>query len=134
MEPANILIIITTIGIIILLAVLVPALIQIKKTTEKTEFFIEQLSAGFDPLLTNIKTTSTELQELSETLREKIEKTDRILDSAQEASGTLLKLSGQIQEAANPIIARIGGITAGINAFSTIFKITHKKERRYFDE
>lgn len=134
MEPADILIIITSIGLIVLLAVLIPVLIQIKKTTQKTEFFIEQLADGLEPLLTNINATSAELQDLSETLREKIDKTDKVLDSAQEAGDILLKLSGQLREAATPVISQIGGITAGINAFSSFFRITHKKERRYFDE
>ena len=134
MELVDILIIITMIGLIGLLAVLIPALIQIRKTTQKTEIFIDQLTNGLEPLLTNVKDTSAELQDLSETLREKIEKTDHILDSAQEAGDILLRLSGQFRDAASPLISQIGGITAGVNAFSSFFRITHKKERRYFDE
>ncbi len=134
MELTDLLIIITVLSLIVLLAVLIPALIQVKKTTRKTEILIDQLSAGLEPLLTNINATSAELQELSETLREKIDKTDTILESAQEASFVLFNISSQLKEAVTPLIPQIGGIAAGINAFSNFFRITKKQERRYFDE
>ena len=134
MELTDLLIIITVISLIVLLAFLIPALIQVKKTTRKTEILIDQLSVGLEPLLTNINGTSTELQELSETLREKIDKTDTILESAQEASFVLFNISSQLKEAVTPLIPQIGGIAAGINAFGNFFRVTQKQERRYFDE
>ncbi len=134
MELLDMLIICTIIAMTLLLAFLIPALIQIKKTTQKTEIFVERLSADLEPLLTNINAATTELQELSESLRSKIDKTDAILDSAQEASYVLVKMSSRLKHLSVPLISELGGILAGIQAFTNFFKISRKPERRYFDE
>ncbi len=119
---------------IALISVLIPTLIQIKRTAKKAETFTDQLNTNLQPVLDNITETSTELQNLSISIRDKIDRTGTILDTTQDASRSLLNTVDLLQETVTPIISQVGGISAGIKAFSSFFIKTEKKERRYFDE
>ncbi len=134
MESADYLIIITAVCLIALISVLIPTLIQIKRTAKKAETFTDQLNTNLQPVLDNITETSTELQNLSISIRDKIDRTGTILDTTQDASRSLLNTVDLLQETVTPIISQVGGISAGIKAFSSFFIKTEKKERRYFDE
>ena len=134
MESVDYLIIITAVCLIALTSVLIPALIQIKRTAKKVEIFTDQLNTNLQPVLDKIDETSSELQDLSISIRDKIDKTEIILDTTQVASRSLLNTVDLLQETVTPIISQIGGVSAGIKAFSSFFIQTEKKERRYFDE
>jgi ABC-type transporter Mla subunit MlaD len=133
-ESADYLIIITAVCLIALISVLIPTLIQIKRTAKKAETFTDQLNTNLQPVLDNITETSTELQNLSISIRDKIDRTGIILDTTQDASRSLLNTVDLLQETVTPIISQLAGISAGIKAFSSFFIKTEKKERRYFDE
>ncbi len=134
MELVDYLIIITAVCLIALTCVLIPALIQIKRTVKQAEIFTDQLNTNLQPALDNINETSSELQNLSISIRDKIDKTGTILDTTQDVSRSLLNTVDLLQETVTPIISQVGGISAGIKAFSSFFIHTGKKERRYFDE
>lgn len=134
MESVDYLIIITAVCLIALVTVLIPALIQIKRTAQKAEILTDQLNTNLQPLLDKVEETSSELQDLSISIRDKIDKTDTILDTTWEASRSLVNTVDLLQKTVTPIISQIGGVSAGIKAFSSFFIKTGKKERRYFDE
>ncbi|MEA3546580.1 MAG: DUF948 domain-containing protein [Thermodesulfobacteriota bacterium] len=134
MESVDYLIIITAVCLIALTYFLIPVLIQIKRTVKQAEILTDQVNTNLQPLLDKIEETSSELQELSISIRDKIDKTGTILDTTQDASRSLLNTVDLLQETVTPIISQVGGISAGIKAFSSFFSRTEKKERRYFDE
>jgi len=131
---SDIFLIIASVGIVILVATLVPVLHQLKRTAEKAETALEKINNELEPLLHKTTEVTEELHTLSVSLNEKIERTDRIFDTVQQAGDTLLSTASLIKETATPLIVQIGAISAGVGAFTNFFKKSEPSERRYFDE
>ncbi|MBU4263993.1 MAG: DUF948 domain-containing protein [Proteobacteria bacterium] len=134
MAISDIFFIIASVGIVILVATMVPVLYQLKRTAEKAETALEKINNEMEPLLHKTTEVTEELHILSVSLNEKIERTDRIIDTVQQAGDTLLNTASLIKETATPLIVQIGAISAGIGAFTNVFKKSKPSERRYFDE
>jgi uncharacterized protein YoxC len=131
---SDIFFIIASVGIVILVATMVPVLYQLKRTAEKAETALEKINNELEPLLHKTTEVTEELHTLSVSLNEKIEKTDRIIDTVQQAGDTLLTTASLVKETATPLIVQIGAVSAGIGAFTNFFKKSKPSERRYFDE
>lgn len=134
MAISDIFFIIASVGIVILVATMVPVLYQLKRTAEKAETALEKINNELEPLLHKTTEVTEELHTLSVSLNEKIEKTDRIIDTVQQAGDTLLTTASLVKETATPLIVQIGAVSAGIGAFTNFFKKSKPSERRYFDE
>ena len=123
-----------SISLIALIIVLIPTLVQLKRTALKAETALETINRDLDPLLVKVHEVSEELQILSASLNEKIEKTDTIIDTVQQAGDNLLSTTDVIRETVTPVVAQIGGISAGITAFARFFKKSEPPKRSNFDE
>lgn len=123
-----------SISLIVIVAAVLPVLFQLKRTYRKAEITLSSLNKDMEPLLTKITEMSDELQTLSASLNTKIEKTDSIIDTAQQAGDALLSTTTLIKETVTPVVAQIGGISAGIAAFASFFKKPEPSERSHFDE
>ncbi|MCB2181130.1 MAG: DUF948 domain-containing protein [Desulfobulbaceae bacterium] len=124
-----------SISLIAVIIVLIPAIAQLRRTAQKAETAIETINRDMDPLLTKITEVSEELHVLSASLNEKIDKTDNIIDTLQRAGEHLLFTTTAVKETVTPVVAQIGGISAGISAFARFFKKSEPSSKRsYFDE
>jgi uncharacterized protein YoxC len=131
---SDIFFIIASVGIVILVATLVPVLYQLKRTAEKAEIALEKINNELEPFLHKTTEVSEELHTLSVSLNEKIERTDHIIDTAQQAGDALLSTASLVKDTVTPVIVQIGAFSAGIAAFTNFFKKSEPSERRYFDE
>lgn len=122
MNILDIFLIIASIGIAATVAVVVPALLQLKRTYRKAEFFVDSLNTDLAPLLKSLSQTSMELQILSATANDKLKRTDRILDNIQHASNTLLMASDMVRSTLVPVVAQVGGLVTGIKTVINFFK------------
>lgn len=134
MATSDIFFIIASVGIVILVATLVPVLYQLKRTAEKAEIALEKINNELEPFLHKTTEVSEELHTLSVSLNEKIERTDHIIDTAQQAGDALLSTASLVKDTVTPVIVQIGAFSAGIAAFTNFFKKSEPSERRYFDE
>lgn len=89
-----------TLSIIILMILLVPLLLQIKRTALRAEALMDSING-------------------------KIAETDHIIKNARHAGESLLLTSRLIRATLAPAIVQIGGITTGIRTF---FNIMHKSQ------
>ncbi|MFZ5766997.1 MAG: DUF948 domain-containing protein [Thermodesulfobacteriota bacterium] len=135
MTPSDIFHITASIGIVLFVAVLVPTLAQIRRTARKAEETLEAINREIEPLLAKATETSSELQLLTVSLNEKVEQADSIIATLQQTGETLLSTANLVKKTVTPVIAQIGGISAGVAAFTSFFKKNEPPpERRYFDE
>lgn len=134
MPTSDIFFIIASICLIVIAVFLVPALMQLKKTAEKAEVTLQTLNNDLEPLMLRLTEVSEELQSLTSAINDKIERTGAIVDTVQLAGDNLLSTTDYLKKNLTPIIAQIGGIGAGISAFTNFFKKNKPTERRYFDE
>jgi len=131
---SDIFFIVASVCIVIAVAALVPALYQLKRTAEKAETALEKINNELEPFLHKTTEVSEELHTLSVSLNEKIERTDHIIDTVQQAGNTLLSTASLVKDTVTPLVVQIGAVSAGIAAFTNFFKKSEPSERRYFDE
>jgi uncharacterized protein YoxC len=97
---------------------LVPTFLQFRRTLQKIEIFIETLNGHVDPLCRSLTEAANEVQILSISLSDKVEKTDAVIYTAQRSAEALLTTTTLIKETVRPFVTTLGGVSAGIMAFS----------------
>ena len=105
---------------------LVPTFLQFRRTLQKTEVLLETLNTHVDPMCQSLTEAANEIQLLSISLSDKLEKTDTVIYTAQKSAETLLTTATMIKETARPFITQIGGFSAGIMAFSNFLSRSRK--------
>ena len=111
-------------------AALVPTFLQFRRTLRKTEVFIEALNKHMDPLCQSLTDAATEIQLLSISLSDKLEKTDAVIYTAQKSADTLLTTTAMLKETVRPFITQIGGFSAGVMAFSHFLNRSWKTPKK----
>lgn len=101
---------------------LVPTFLQFRRTLQKTEVLIETLNTHVDPLCRSLIEAANEIQILSISLSDKLEKTDAVIYTAQKSADILLTTTTMLKETISPFITQLGGFSAGIMAFSHFLK------------
>ncbi|OKY75473.1 MAG: hypothetical protein BM485_06930 [Desulfobulbaceae bacterium DB1] len=135
MSTSDIFYMTASVAMVIIVVLLIPALNQIKRTTRKAEETLDAINRELEPLLAKATETSSELQILTLSLNDKIERTDNIIETLQQTGNTLLSTAILVKKTINPLVAQVGGISAGVAAFTSFFKKNETPlDRRYFDE
>lgn len=109
---------------------LVPTFLQFRRTLQKLEVFIEALNTHVDPMCQSLTEAASEIQMLSISLSDKLDKTDTVIYTAQKSADTLLTTATMIKETARPFITQIGGFSAGIMAFSHFLNRSWKTPKK----
>ena len=100
---------------------LVPALVQLKRTAQKTELFIDTLNREISPLLRSLSQTAGELQSLTASMNEKMDKVDAVMDTVEDTGHILRNTAAMIKQTIVPIATEIGGFGTGVRAFMHFF-------------
>ncbi|MDG4476506.1 DUF948 domain-containing protein [Thiovibrio frasassiensis] len=109
---------------------LVPTFLQFRRTLQKLEICIDNLNRHIDPLCLSLTEAANEIQILSISLSDKIEKTDRVIYTAQKSAETLLTTATMLKDTASPFITHLGGFSAGVLAFSHFLNRSWKKHKQ----
>lgn len=126
MTSSDFLVLLSAACIFAITIALVPAFMQIRRTLQKIELLIESLNQNVEPLCKSLTEAASEIQIFSLSLNEKMEKTDAIIYTAQKSADVLLNTSTMIKESVRPFIAQLGGVSAGIMAFSHFLSRSRK--------
>lgn len=109
---------------------LVPALLQFRRTLQKIEVLIEALNKKVDPLCQSLTEAANEIQCLSISLNDKLERTDAVIYTAQRSADMLLTTTAMLKETVRPFITQIGGFSAGVMAFSHFLNRSWKTPKK----
>ncbi|MCX5875148.1 MAG: DUF948 domain-containing protein [Deltaproteobacteria bacterium] len=109
---------------------LVPTFLQFRRTLQKLEVFIEALNTHVDPMCQSLTEAANEIQLLSISLGDKLDKTDAVIYTAQKSAETLLTTTTLIKETVSPFITTLGGFSAGIMAFSNFLNRSWKTPKK----
>lgn len=122
MTPLDIFLIFAAAAIAILTAVLVPALLQLKKTSHRMENSLEMLERELVPACRKVAAAAGEVELLAATCNAKCEEADVVLRTARQASETLLLTSQALKDSVRPVISGIGGLSAGLLTFGRVLR------------
>ncbi len=121
MTPLDIFLIIIAVSVLILTAVLVPALLQLRRTFKKAEETLHVLERELVPMSNKVTAGAAEVELLAATCNAWLEETDQAVHSVRRAGDTLLLTSQALKDSVRPIISGIGGLTAGLQMFARVF-------------
>lgn len=119
--PSTFFLAVIAFSLVVLVVALVPTLHQIRKTAKKMEGTLEHLGTEMDPLIQSATDTAEELQILTASINDKLDKTDTLFDEVQEAGHVLLATTHILRDKISPALIQIASINAGIKAFSKFF-------------
>ncbi|WP_041718829.1 DUF948 domain-containing protein [Desulfurivibrio alkaliphilus] len=120
MTPLDIFLIFTAGSILILTAVLVPTLLQLKRTYKKAEETLQVLERELVPMSKKITAGAAEVELLAASCTAKLEETDEAIRAVRRAGDTLLLTSQALKDSVRPVISGVGGITAGLQMFARV--------------
>lgn len=109
---------------------LVPTFLQFRRTLQKTEVLIETLNTHVDPLCRSLIEAANEIQILSISFSDKLEKTDAVIYTVQKSADILLTTTTMLKETVRPFITQIGGFSAGVMAFSHFLNRSWKTPKK----
>lgn len=118
MNATDLFIILAGLSLVLIAVALVPAILQVKRTYAKAEAFIDSVGKEVSPLCQRISNAAGEVELLSASLSGKIEQTDKAFQALRQSADTLVLTSNLVKEAVRPMVANIGGLSAGIRTFT----------------
>jgi uncharacterized protein YoxC len=120
----------SAVSIFVIAITLVPTFLQLRRTLQKAEVFCDALNKHVDPLCQSLTEAATEIKQLSLSFGDKLEKTEAVISTAQQSADILLTTSSMLKETARPFITQVGGISAGVLAFSRFLNRSWKKPKK----
>lgn len=100
---------------------LVPTLMQLKRTAQKTELLMDTLNRDIDPLLRSLTHAAGNIENLTATMSEQADRVETVMDTVEDTGRVLHRTADIIRKAVVPAAAEIGGLGAGIRAFIHFF-------------
>ena len=107
---------------LILVLLLIPLLKQIISTAKQAETTLANMDKELVPLLTTTQETVEELQILTASLNDKVEKTDTLFAEIGEASHLVAATSAIVKDNISPVLIQLAGVTSGFRAFTSFFR------------
>ena len=119
-------ILVVTISLAVIASVTLPVLLQVRRTSRRMGKFIENLEDDLKRLSKELTNAASAVETLATTLNEKVEKTDKIIDTVGHSANTLRRSTDLLKDTVIPIVASAGGIRAGIKAFTYFLTKSYK--------
>ncbi len=122
MTATTIFLAILSLAHLLLVILLIPVITQIIKTAKQAETTLANLDTELVPLLQTTNETVEELQVLTSSINDKVEKTETLFTEIGEASHLVATTSAILKDNISPVLVQFAGITSGFKAFTTFFK------------
>jgi len=106
------------ISLVVVAAAGVPMFLQLRRTYAKAELLIDRLNQEAGPLCQKVTAAAGELELLAASLTGKIDQTEKVFHAMEQSANTLLMTSNLLKDAVRPIITNVGGLSAGVRAFT----------------
>ncbi len=114
-----------SLAIAIITLLLVPVLLQIRRTGRQAERLMADLEREMIPLLKNLNDATVELQLLSNSINRKLDDVEQIIHTTRHATENFLLASNMVKKTLLPVITQVGGISAGMLAIASFLRRKH---------
>ncbi len=125
----NVLALIATIVFILIAIFLIPLLVQIKNTMQRTEEFIGLAQREILPVVRDLKETTENLKKISLEVEKDVARLQPLFQSMEEAGGLLHRATGFLQGEATRYVGRSIGTWLGMRAASKAIVKEIKKNK-----
>ncbi len=121
MTPLTLFLTVIALAVVVLVAMLIPTLYQIRMTSKKLKETVEQVRVELIPLIKSATATSDELQTLTASINNKMDQTNMLFNELQEAGHLVLATTHILKNKISPALIQVAGLNAGIKAFTNFF-------------
>lgn len=119
---------VAVLAIAILTLLLVPVLLQIRRTYRRAELLMANLDQEMIPLLKNLNDATVELQLMSTSINHKLDEVEQVIRTARHATENFLLASSLVKKTLLPVITQVGGFSAGLLAIVKLLRgRTHQR-------
>lgn len=119
--------ILSAVSLFVIALALVPVLFQLRRTLQEIETLTESLNRKSESFCDAVIEAAKEVQITALTLGAKVDETDAAIGAVRRSAEILLVTSTALKDAVRPIVTGIGGVSAGVLAFSHFLNKTWKK-------
>gem|GEM_PF-2313477 len=130
MTITDALILLGMLSLVLIAATAIPALLQLRRVFLKVEIAVDHLNRDLAPLAQQLTKTASSLEELSHSLNTRLNQADRVVATLQHSADVLLTASTLIRNSIRPVIANVGGFTAGVRAVARFLGRPTSDKRR----
>lgn len=113
---------IAAIALSVLIAYVVPLLIQFRKTLAETGELLARTKEDLPPLITEMRSMSQSVCELSEQLGEGVEHANAFLHAVGEVGETVHQVNSTVRGTSGMLLANVASLLAGVRAASAFIK------------
>ncbi|MCK6619501.1 MAG: DUF948 domain-containing protein [Calditrichaceae bacterium] len=124
---------IASIALLILVAFLIPAILQVRRTIKKMEDLSEKLDRDLPDILVNVREISANLSAILQTGRYQAESLGEALDQVRGAMGDIVGFQRRVKrEIESPLLRTVDFISAASRAVQTFLVVflSHKRAKR----
>ena len=124
MTASTIFLAILSLSHLLLVILLIPLLKQLHTTVKQAETTLANIDTKLTPILETAHETVEELQILTTSLNDKVDKTENLFTEIGEASHVVAATSAILKDNISPFLIQLAGVTSGFKAFTSFFKRT----------
>jgi uncharacterized protein YoxC len=117
------------IAVLVVVAFLVPALIQFRKMVARSSALIARINEDLPSLITEMRVATRGVMEVTEHLRDGVEHASGLLHAVGQVGDTLQQLNDAVRGKGGTLLARVSGLVAGIRAASAFIRERNSDER-----
>ncbi len=123
----NVLALLATIVFILIAFFLIPLLVQIKTTMQRTEELIGLAQREILPLVRELRETAENLKKISQEVEKDVTRIGPLFESLEEAGGLLHRATGFMQHEVSRYVGKTIGTWLGMRSASKVFVKEMKK-------
>jgi len=110
-----------SVSVVVVAAMLIPAILQLRRTYRRAEEFFDAAQREIGPLSKKLGEAATEIEILAASCTARVEAADAVINTARQAADTMLLACDTVRNSVRPLITNIGGLAAGVRTFSHFF-------------
>lgn len=113
---------------VVLVAYLVPALIQIRKTVAASEQLLARLNSELPSLLSEVRAMTENVNELTDQARDGVQHASVLLHAVGELGETVQQVHRRVRGTSGHLLVNLASIVAGFKAASSVVKERFQNE------
>lgn len=116
-------------AVVVLVAFLVPTLLQVRRTVAESERLVTRLNDELPSLLSEVRGVAENVNELAGQAREGVEHASAFLHAVGELGDTVQEVHETVRGQSGKLLVNLASMVAGIKAASAVVKERIHKER-----
>jgi uncharacterized protein YoxC len=112
----------------VLVGFLVPVLIQARKTVAESEHLLAKMNADLPALISDLRSTSQNLNMLAEQARDGVEHATVLLHAVGEVGESVQQVHNVVRGSSGTWLTNVAGLVAGVKAATRVMRERYRQE------